>query len=317
VTTPSPPSDVDVERPLTLTAEQRRQFDEEGFFIVEDLLTSEEVSTLLDLVDKRYRGFVRDRDLAADEAFQMRNVVSLDRRFRDLIDHPRILPYVVDVMGSNIQLRTSHADVRPPQPTSAAEHEIGSPDSFFPWHSDGPNYGWPLVDGVVPFMEMKVGLYLTDLSKGDQGEICVVRGSHRRAQSRDTDGRHLIDADDIVPVTVKPGAALIWRTALLHALRPNLSSEPRRCLYYGYHPRWIRPSDYDRQTAQTLEGCSPIQRQLLGELGTGLDNYSGDDPAVHPVSLYWRPTDDVIPLAGWARQQRELLYGPSDAGTDT
>ena len=58
MTTPSPPSDVDVERALALTAEQRRQFDEEGFFIVEDLLTSEEVSTLLDLVDEQYRGFV-------------------------------------------------------------------------------------------------------------------------------------------------------------------------------------------------------------------------------------------------------------------
>jgi ectoine hydroxylase-related dioxygenase (phytanoyl-CoA dioxygenase family) len=305
VTQPLPPNDVDVERPLALTPEQRRQFDEDGFFLVEDLLSAEEVAELLEKVDELYPRLSRERDVGADEPFQMRNIVALDRRFRDLIDHPRILPLVVDVMGCNIQLRTSHADVRPPQPQAVAQHALGAPDSFFPWHSDGPNWGWPLVDGVVPFMEMKVGLYLTDLSEGNCGEVCVVRGSHRRAQPRESDGRHVIDASDIVPVTVRPGTALIWRTALLHALRPNLSTVPRRCLYYGYHPRWIRPSDYDRQTPQTLEGCSPIQRQLLGELGTGKTNYSGDDPEVHPISLYWRPTDEDIPLRQWAQEQRK------------
>jgi hypothetical protein len=50
-------------------------------------------------------------------------------------------------MGFNIQLRTSHMDVRPPQPASTAEKALGSPESFFPWHADQPDYGWPLVDG--------------------------------------------------------------------------------------------------------------------------------------------------------------------------
>ncbi len=305
---PLPPTDVDVEHPLALTPEQRQQFDEEGFFLVEDLLTPHEVSDLLGLVDELYDRLRRERNLAADEAFQMRNLVAMDHRFRDLIDHPRILPLVVDVMGSNIQLRTSHADVRPPQSAEMADLELGDPKSFFPWHSDGPNWGWPLVDGVVPFMEMKVGLYLTDLTQGNHGEICVVRGSHRRPQPRDGEGKLVVDEADIVPVTVRPGTALIWRTSLLHALRPNLSTTTRRCLYYGYHPRWIRPSDYERQSAQTLEGCSPIQRQLLGELGTGKTNYSGDDPLVHPISHYWRPTDEEIPLRGWAEQQREAQH---------
>lgn len=302
---PQPPTDVDTERPLSLTASQRLQFDEDGFFLIEDLLSPSEVAELLGLVDELYEGFRLERDDVGEaDAFQMRNIVSMDRRFRDLITHPRLLPLVVDVMGCNIQLRTSHADVRPPQPASDADKALGAPDSFFPWHSDAPLNGWPLVDGVVPFMEMKIGLYLTDLTAGNGGEICVVRGSHRRAQPRDDEGRHIIDPQDIVPVTVRPGTALIWRTALLHALRPNLSTAPRRCLYYGYHPRWIRPSDYDRQSSETLAGATPIQRQLLGELGTGRTNYSGDDPAVHPISLYWRPGDEEIPLKAWAEQQR-------------
>ena len=45
--------------------------------------------------------------------------------------------------------------------------------------------------------------------------------------------------------------------------------------------------------------------KLLGELGTGLTNYAGDDPDVHPVSRYWRPQDDDIPLQAWAQNRRD------------
>ena len=70
-------------------------------------------------------------------------------------------------------------DVRPPMEPQHGETELGSADGFFPWHADGPNFGWPEVDGVLPFMEMKVGYYLTDLTAHNSGAICVVRGSHR------------------------------------------------------------------------------------------------------------------------------------------
>lgn len=297
VTDPAPP--------LALTDEQRRRFDEDGFFLVEDTLTPAEIDELLAVVDARYAAHKRERDLGVDEAFQMRNVAATDPVFLRMVDHPRILPLVVDLMGVNVQLRTSHADVRPPQREEVAAHELGAPDSFFPWHSDGPNFGWPRVQGLLPFMEMKVGYYLTDLTMPNSGEICVVRGSHLSTQPIDTDGRRRIDPAHIVGVNVRPGTALVWRTQLLHALRPNLSAQARRCLYYGYQPRWMRPSDFDRQSADVIARCNPVQRQLLGELGTGLTNYAGDDPDVHPVSRYWRPQDGDIPLQAWAESQRQ------------
>ncbi len=294
----------DTPAPLSLTAQQRRSFDEDGFFLLEDALSPTEVAALLHVVDERYAGYRSARDLG-DQAFQMRNIVALDPLFLRLVDHPRILPLIVDLMGFNVQLRTSHADVRPPQPPTDADAELGAPGSFFPWHSDAPQWGWPRVAGLIPFMEMKVGYYLTDLSTPNSGEICVVRGSHLSTQPTDAEGRRPIDAADIVSVNVRPGTALIWRTQLLHALRPNLSAQARRCLYYGYHPRWIRPSDFHQQRPDVLARCSPVQRQLLGELGTGQNNYDGDDPDVQPVSRYWRPQDDDIPLKAWAQDLRQ------------
>lgn len=287
---------------LQITPEQRRQFEENGFFLVEDAVSQDEIGELIALIDRFYDKERRERNLGPHEPFQWRNIVALHPIFRSLIDHPKILPLVVDVMGYNIQLRTSHLDVRPPMAPEHAQKALGARDSFFPWHSDAPNFGWPTVDGVIPYMEMKVGLYLTDLTEHNSGAICVVRGSHHRAQ-KDADGNYIIDPQDIVEVNVRPGTALVWRTALLHSVTPNLSDHARKCLYYGYHHRWIRPSDYDHQAPEVLAGCTPIQLQLLGELGTGKSNYSGDDPIILPVSRYWRPTDEDIPLKAWAAQR--------------
>ena len=289
---------------LELTVEQRRQFDEDGFFLVEDALTPDEVEALLVVVDVFYARFAAERECGPHEALQMRNIVAADPLLKEMMKHPRILPLVVDLMGFNIQLRTSHLDVRPPMVAEHGEKALGSPESFFPWHADGPNFGWPEVDGVLPFMEMKVGYYLTDLTAHNSGAICVVRGSHRTSPWLDGQREKGVDPERIVEVNVKPGTALVWRTALWHCLTPNLAGDARKCLYYGYHPRWMRSSDFDHQRPEVLAGCTPIQLQLLGELGTGKDNYTGDDPEMHPVSRYWRPQDEDIPLKAWAEGQR-------------
>jgi len=288
---------------LQLTDAQRCQFDEDGFFLVEDALTPAEIEELTTVIDGMYTQAYRERNLGPHDAFQWRNVVAQHPVFRDLIDHPKMLPLVVDLIGTNIQIRTSHLDVRPPVPPEVAQKPLGASDSFFPWHSDAPNFGWPTVEGVIPYMEMKIGYYLTDLTEHNSGAIGVVRGSHKRVQ-RDAQGNVIVDPKDIVEVNVRPGTALVWRTALLHCVTPNLSDHARKCLYYGYHPRWIRPSDYDHQDPAIMADCNPIQRQLLGELGDGSQNYNGADPLVHPVSRYWRPQDADIPLKAWAEAQR-------------
>jgi len=295
-----------LEQPIALTAAQRQQFEEDGFFLLEDLLTPGEVRELLDVIDEHDAKYRRERNLGPHDPFQMRNIVAAHPRYRSLIDHPRILPYVVDTIGYNVQIRTSHMDVRPPMREEDAQTNLGARNSFFPWHSDAPNFGWPLVEGIVPFMEVKVAYYLTDLTEHNSGAICVVRGSHRRRQ-RDAEGNYMVDPDDIVEVNVRPGTAMVWRTALIHAVTPNLSDHARKCLYYGYCHRWLRPADYDHQAAHVLADCTPVQRQLLGELGTGSTDYSGDDPDVHPVSRYWRPLDEHIPLKAWAEQQVRVL----------
>ena len=91
---------------IALTHTQRRQYDEDGFFLIEDALSQSEVSDLLNLVDTLYAQYRSERNLGENAAFQMRNIVSAHEQFKALMTHDRLLQLIVDVIGYNIQLRT-------------------------------------------------------------------------------------------------------------------------------------------------------------------------------------------------------------------
>ena len=227
-----------------MTEAQKQQFDEDGFFLIEDFLSLHEIQELIGVTDEFYEQYRYEYELGPHDAFQLRNIVARHPLYRKLIDHPKALPLVVDTVGYNVQIRTSHVDIRPPMRPDDARFELGAREGFFPWHSDGPDYGWPRVDNVIPFMEIKIGLYLTDLTEHNSGAICVVRGGHKESPWIEKNGQKVADPERIVEVNVKPGTAMLWRTALLHCVTPNLSTRTPKCLYYGYSHRCLRPSDY-------------------------------------------------------------------------
>lgn len=286
---------------IRITAEQRRRFDGDGYFLVEDALAPAEVAELLRVVDELDGRVRRERGLGTVTPVRVNNIACRDAAFRRLLDHPVLLPLVVDCLGPRIQLRGSNLDVRPPQ--SRPEHTagLGAADSFFPWHRDAPDGGWPTVDGIVPFLELKVGCYLTDLTEPESGALCVVRGSHRRVLATGPDGEPRVDPADIDEIRVRPGTAIVWRTSLLHCVSPNFSDRARRCLYLAYQHRWLRPSDYLGAPADVLAACSPIQRQLLGSgAHRALELH---DPEVEACSPHWTPGPESVPLEAWARRQ--------------
>ena len=109
-----PPEPFEPEPYLALTEAQRQRFDEDGFILIEDALSPGHVDRLIDVVDALYEKHRRAHGTSPDAAYQIRNSLALHDELFALIEYPKILPLVVDVMGVNIQIRTSHVDVRPP-----------------------------------------------------------------------------------------------------------------------------------------------------------------------------------------------------------
>src|SRR4030095_8234917 len=150
---------------LAMTDQQQRDFDERGFIVLENFFTPAEFERLLSAIDEvatRVRGA---KGTSSEEPFALRNALTQHPAFLDLIDHPRMLPLVVDAIGWNIQIRTTHLDYRPPYPQDlaagalgtgkGADHQAGYRNVV--WHPDLANlFEVASLDGRLPFMELKV-----------------------------------------------------------------------------------------------------------------------------------------------------------------
>ena len=299
---------------LAMTNEQRRSFDEQGFILIENFFSQAELDRLLSAIDEVAERVRAEKGLGENDPFALRNALTHHEAFLDLIDNPRILPLVVDAIGWNVQIRTTHLDYRPPYPEGLEPGELGTGEGAdhaagyknLVWHPDlaGPFlFEAPSLDGRLPFMEIKVGYYLSDLTQRNSGAICLVPGSHKRTPQELRDMNHRVPEDQFIELNVPANTALLWRTQVWHCVTPNLSNNVRKVFYVGYHYRWLRPTDYIEQDPELIACSSPIRRQLLGGLDSAGDPL-GNDPFWEPSSRYWLIKNwDDVPLKKWAEEQ--------------
>lgn len=306
-----------------MTDQQHQDFEERGFILLENFFTPVEFDRLLAAIDEVAVRIRAEKGLSPDDPFALRNALSHHEAFLDLIDHPRMLPLVVDAIGWNIQIRTTHLDYRPPYPEGLEAGELGTGKGAdhtagyknLVWHPDlaGPYlFEAPSLDGHLPFMEIKVGYYLSDVTGRNSGAVCLVPGSHLRKPQELRDMDYRVPADQFIELNVPANTALLWRTQLWHCVTPNLSENVRKVFYVGYHYRWLRPTDYIQQDPALIARSSPIRRQLLGALDPQGDPL-GNDPAWEPSSRYWLIKDwEDVPLKAWAEERTGSASQPKD-----
>ncbi len=298
---------------VAMTDEQRRSFDEDGFIILENFLTPAETARLSDAADEVVSRIQQEKGLPPETHFQIRNALSQHDAFLDLIDHPRMLPLVVDAIGWNIQIRTTHLDYRPPYPQDLAAGAVGTGQGAdaqagyrnIAWHPDLASreiFQAPSLDGRLPFMEIKVFYPLFDMSESGCGNLWLSPGSYLRPPSDLQAMNRQVPDDQALELKLQAGSAVLWRTATWHCVGPNQSQKTRKIMHVGYHYRWLRPTDYMQQDPELLAHCSPIRQQLLGALPSGGDPM-GSDPDIAPLSQYWQAKNNDVPLRAWAESQ--------------
>ena len=271
----------------TLTDEERRHFEEQGYLIVEDALSREETNRLSVAMDR-----LHEEDVKAGKAngeswysFIFRSPTE-DDAFLDLLDWHTTFPKVWGVLGWNIYSYTAHMDIRPPLPE----------EEWLEWHQDSARVNVELKTSVGPRLSLKVAYFLSDMSEPGRGNFLIIPGSHLSSEipsSFSEVGRdpRLIGADgmpdEAIPICVKPGTAVFFDRRMWHSRSPNHSDVTRKAIFYGYGYRWIRPKTVG-VTIERLyehEGCDPIRKQLLGDASSENGRYS--------------PKDEDVPLRGW------------------
>jgi hypothetical protein len=264
-----------------LTEEERRTFEEKGFFILEDVLPPQlvkDVEAVVDRIDARHRA---ENNVGPHERVNLLDFIGKDEVFLELLDWPKTFPKVWGILGWNIQLYHTHMAVTPPGPRgeAPAKKRLG-------WHQDSGRLNIELETTPRPRVSLKVAFFLTDTRELGRANFYVIPGSHLQNRvAYPEDG--VSDPEGATPVRAPAGSAVFFDRRIWHAASPNSSGVTRRVLFYGYSYRWLRPRD-NMTVAHFMDRCDPIRRQLLGA-GTGGFGYTS-------------PGDADVPLKGWIKE---------------
>ena len=262
-----------------ISPEEDARFRGEGYLLLPSVLSMDEVASLLAEVDRlcayadQTRSAVREA-YYHQNSYKLANALRLSSAFDFLIDHTGYFGKLVSLMGPYIQMMGSEIFVRGP----AGEAITG-------FHTDmGPGLQKVRLTEDSAFIEIKVQLFLTDLSVPDAGNFVLIPKSHRWAVKDSDPLCHIhelnrqIGPDGELPpgtlqVLVNPGDVLLFPYSLWHAVGPNKVGRTRYSIALRYGQTALRPVErFDAVLADRTRRLTPRQRRVLGDFGTSSPN---------------------------------------------
>ena len=271
------------------TDEQLKAFNDEGYLIVEDAISTEMVDALEAVADRLDAEERAKKGLAPHKLLSKFRTVIEDDLLLELLDNKKVFPLLWDILGWNIQLYISHLIMYPPEPPDTPRVNKAAH-----WHQDGGR-PVPEMERPHPRLSLKVSYWLTDVTDRDNGAMRLIPGSHKldtRPPNSENDPNG--DPEGAMDLIVKRGTAVLFDRRMWHSRGWNFSDVTRKVLFMGYSYRWLRGLDYNLMPPELLNKCDPIRRQLLGD---GVD-----------IKGWWQPTDADVPLKTWIAEHRGEEY---------
>jgi Phytanoyl-CoA dioxygenase (PhyH) len=250
----------------------------DGCLLIPAALAPDEVAGVTATVDglvgrlREQPGFA-ERHTESAHSVRIRHAVGQEPRLLDLVDHERILDPLVRTLGPYVSLVGSEVFVRS---ASAA--------TMVRYHTDGgPAMQAIRLDHGHRALQLKVQIFLTDVSEPDHGNLVVIPGSHERVPHQrdpnDVNDYWLHEANEhldrgeappgAVQVLAARGDALLFPYSLWHAVAPNSGGRTRKSVILRYGHLWHRPFDYVAPEPALLEVATERQRRMLGHLAPG------------------------------------------------
>ena len=235
--------------------EQAALFREQGYLVVDQAFTADEIHTaldgLLDLIDGKNPAFkgiqfeLRARDVLGtlsreqkqDYVRKLIYYVEYDPRLKALSGHPRLLAAVTRLLGVAPTLYADQALLKPPL--------IGREK---PWHQDKAFFNLPIATPIV-------GVWIAlDEATTENGCMHVIPGTHREPtihfrrrdwQICDTD----VAVDRVLAVPLRPGGCLFFDGLIHHGTPATHSPRRRRALQFHYMPAGVERTGPEERLA--------------------------------------------------------------------
>jgi phytanoyl-CoA hydroxylase len=214
-----------------VTRQQARQYDQQGFFVLEGALRPDEVEALTEAIDPfESRGEEKLRDMEggrffiarADEITFTTHLVVRSARLRRFTASVLFADVCADLIGPDVRLYWDQAVYKKP-----------ATESPFPWHQDN---GYAFVE---PQQYLTCWVALTDATE-ENGCPWVVPGLHRLGtlahEYSDIGFVCLRDPPDAVAVPAPAGSIVVFSSLTPHSTGPNVTDAVRKSYIVQFAP---------------------------------------------------------------------------------
>lgn len=248
-----------------MTPEEKFQFDLEGYLVIRQVLSGVEVAALNAIADQRAPALSEGRKYG-----RVFRASAWGPPYQALIDHPRIVPYLVALVGPKFRLDHDYCIFMAKGGTGQELHG-GESD-------ENPDHWYTYRDGVMR-NGLTVVTFCLSHAKGGHGGFCCIPGSHKShfATGLAADVRSFRRRPHyVVQPPLEAGDAVIFTEALIHGTAPWTADHERRALLYKYspgHSAWMNEY-YD---ANEYAGLTERQKRILAPPSVG-----GRLPSVDP-----------------------------------
>ena len=245
-----------------MTQEEKFVFDLQGFLLISNVLSQEEVTRLNQITDRVYPRNYDESSGNRKNYKNMPNVSRWDPACQNLIDHPRIVTYLETLIGPHFRLDHDYSIFMNPSGQGGPLH--GGPER------DAGSHFYKHYEGTIRNGLSVVTFFLSDVGPGDGGFVCVP-GSHKTNFLWDLpeDVKHHQRFPPYVEQPIaKAGDALLFTEARIHGTRRWEAAHERRTFLFKYSPgnmswasEYYDTNDYANLTDQ--------QRRILAPPSTG------------------------------------------------
>lgn len=234
-----------------MTDEQRFLFDLQGYIVVPDALSADQLASLNATLDERIAEVAPE-----DRTHRYGGLLNWSDDYRDLIDNPRLRDHLETIVGRRFRLDHLMLDVcrEGKGPIGTTLHGSSGhfdPAQYYHFHKGGMHNGLTVVS-----------YNLRDVNPGDGG-TGVIPGSHKSNFRFPDEWRDLEHPHPRVDHLTGPaGTAVIFTEALMHGTLPWRGAGERRTAFYKFSPHsvswaagYFDAADYD--------GLSEAQQDVL------------------------------------------------------
>lgn len=229
----------------TLTEEEKRQLDEDGYVILTDVYDAAMLMQLRDGFDA----------IAAQERGDLTGKESGTRHPKDLLNHDPV--FITACLQARILAAVHHVLARPFRLTQCSGR-----DPLPGFGQQGLHADWMPRQPGEPFVVATAICMLDAFAEGN-GQTRVVAGTHLRIEGmskalRDPSGHH----PEEILITSTAGSVLVFNGYLWHSGTRNNSTRSRRALQCVFHAAEIIPSFAQPLHAQ-VDSLPPALRAFL------------------------------------------------------